>query len=308
MQVVRELDFHRLFAGPTAVAAGNFDGLHLGHQKILRTLVEHARRGGLRPVVLTFSPHPERVLGRNQIAMIQTLAQRLDGFRSAGVQAVVLAPFTRAFAGLPEDDFIGRVLVGALGAREVIIGRDFRFGSGRRGGVRSLTAAGKKAGFGVHPVPPVCRGGRVVSSSRLRRLLAAGAVGEAAALLGRPYEITGRVVGGSERGRTMGFPTANLLPDNEIIPPGVFVTETLVGGQAHASVTNVGRRPTFGGGPLGVETFLLDFRGSLYRRRVGLRFIKRLRDERSFSGPGPLVDQIRRDVRAARRLLGAGGD
>jgi len=304
MQVVRELDFRPLFPGPTAVAAGNFDGLHLGHQKILRSLVERARRERLRSVVLTFSPHPERVLGRRQIAMIQTLPQRLEGFRSAGVQAVVLAPFTRTFAGLSVNDFVERVLVGSLGAREIVVGLDFRFGSGRQGGIRSLILAGGRLGFGVHPVPPVRRRGRIVSSSRIRRALAAGAVGEAAVYLGRPYEITGRVVGGSARGRTLGFPTANLLPDSEIIPAGVFLTTTVVGGKEHPSVTNVGSRPTFGCGPVRVESFLLHYRGDLYRRRVGLRFIRKLRSERTFPSREALVAQIGRDVRAARRYFG----
>ncbi len=303
MQVVRELDFRPLFPGPTAVAAGNFDGLHLGHQKILRALAERARREQLRSVVLTFLPHPERVLGRRQIAMIQTLSQRLEGFRSAGVQAVVLAPFTRTFAGLSAADFIERVLVGSLGAREIVVGLDFRFGRGRRGGIHSLAKAGQRLGFGVHPVPPVRRRGRVVSSSLIRRVLAAGAVGEAAVYLGRPYEIAGRVVGGSARGRTLGFPTANLLADSEIVPAGVFLTTTVVGGRDHPSVTNVGTRPTFGCGPRQIESFLLDYRGDLYRRRVGLRFIKKLRDERPFPSRESLVEQIRSDVRAARRYF-----
>ncbi|OGD20117.1 MAG: riboflavin biosynthesis protein RibF [Candidatus Aminicenantes bacterium RBG_16_63_16] len=303
MQVVRELDFRPLFGGRTAVAAGNFDGLHLGHQKILRFLVERARRESLRAVVLTFSPHPEKVLGRSQTAMIQTLPQRLEGFRSAGVQAVLVAPFTRTFAGLSVTDFIERVLVGSLGARDIIIGSDFRFGRGRLGGIRDLKIAGRGADFRVHPVSPVRRRGRVVSSSHIRQLLAAGAVEEAAVFLGHPYEIVGRVVGGSARGRTLGYPTANLKPENEIIPAGVFLTSTVVGGKEHPSVTNIGTRPTFGCGPVRVETFLLNYRGDLYRRRVGLRFIRKLRSERAFPSAESLAGQIRSDVRAAGRYF-----
>jgi riboflavin kinase/FMN adenylyltransferase len=303
MQVVHGLDFNRLFPGPTAVAAGNFDGLHLGHQKILRFLVERARGQKLRSVVLTFSPHPERVLGRSQIAMIQTLAQRLESFRSLGVQAVLVAPFTKTFAGLSVRDFVERILAGSLGAREIIVGEDFRFGRGRRGDIGSLKLAGTGLGFRVYPVKPVRRRGRVVSSSLIRELLADGAVDEAAVFLGRPYEVEGRVVGGSARGRTLGFPTANVLPENEIIPAGVFLTGTVVHGQEHPSVTNIGTRPTFGCGPRHIETFLLDYRGNLYRRRVGLRFIRKLRPERTFPSGGDLVAQIRSDVRAARRYF-----
>jgi riboflavin kinase/FMN adenylyltransferase len=308
MQVVEGLEFRRLFPGPTAVAAGNFDGLHLGHQKILRCLVERARRQDLRSVVLTFSPHPERVLGRRQISMVQTLAQRLEGFRSLGIQAVLVAPFTRIFAGLAVSDFVERVLAGSLGAKDIVVGSDFRFGRGRRGDIRSLKLAGGRLGFVVHPVSPVRRRGRVVSSSLIRELLAAGAVEEAAVFLGRPYEITGRVVGGSARGRTLGFPTANLLPENEIIPAGVFLTATVAGGKEHPSVTNIGSRPTFGCGPLRIETFLLNYQGDLYRRRVGLRFIRKLRPERAFPSKEALVEQIRSDVRAAGRFFKSHGD
>jgi len=308
MLIVRDLDFRPLFGGPTAVAAGNFDGLHLGHQKILRSLVERARREKLRSVVLTFSPHPEKVLGGRQIAMIQTLAQRLEGFRRSGVQAVLVAPFTRTFAGLSVTDFIERVLVGSLGARDIVVGEDFRFGSGRRGDIRSLKLAGGSLSFRVHTVSPVRKSGVVVSSSRIRQLLAEGAVEQAAVFLGRPYEIAGRVVGGSARGRTLGFPTANVGAENEIIPAGVFLTSTVVGGKEHPSVTNIGTRPTFGCGPLRIETFLLNFRGDLYRRRVGLRFLSKLRPERAFPSRESLVSQIRSDVLAAVRYFEGLGD
>jgi riboflavin kinase/FMN adenylyltransferase len=305
MRIVQGLDFRPLFSGPTAVAAGNFDGLHLGHQKILRSLVERAAGDGLRSVVLTFSPHPEKVLGRSQIAMIQTIDQRLAGLRSAGVQAVLLAPFNRTFAELPVADFVEQVLVRSLRAREVVVGEDFRFGRHRRGDVRSLRLWGSKLGFHVRPVPPVVKGGRVVSSSLIRRLLAAGRVDKAGAFLGRPYAITGTVVGGAARGRALGFPTANLWSENEIIPRGVFITTTVVGGREHPSVTNIGSRPTFGCGPQSIETFLLDFDGSLHRCRLELRFIKSLRSERAFASRAALVGQIGRDVQAARRYFGA---
>jgi riboflavin kinase/FMN adenylyltransferase len=303
MRVVEGLDFRPLFSGPTAVAAGNFDGLHLGHQKILRFLVERARRGGLRSVVLTFSPHPERVLGRKKIEMIQTIGQRLEGIRGFGVEAVVVAPFNRTFAGLSVVDFVNQVLVRSLRARAVVVGDNFRFGRNRKGNVRSLRRWGQESGFEVYPIPAVVRGGRVVSSSLIRRLLKAGRLGRAADYLGRQYEIAGTVVAGVERGRSLGFPTANLRADNEILPQGVFITRTLVGAAEYPSVTNVGNRPTFGCGPLHVETFIFGFGGNLYRRRVRLRFIERLRPERTFASRDALVSQIRRDILAAERFF-----
>jgi riboflavin kinase/FMN adenylyltransferase len=303
MRVVEGLDFRPLFAGPTAVAAGNFDGLHFGHQKILRFLVERARRGGFRSIVLTFSPHPERVLGRKKIEMIQTIEQRLEGIRGFGVEAVVVAPFNRTFAGLSVVDFVNQVLVRSLRARAVVVGDNFRFGRNREGNIRSLRRWGEKSGFEVYPIPAVVRSGRVVSSSLIRRLLKAGRVGRAADYLGRQYEIAGTVVAGAERGRSLGFPTANLRADNEILPQGVFITRTLVGAAEYPSVTNVGNRPTFGCGPLHVETFIFGFGGNLYRRRVRLRFIERLRPERTFASRDALVSQIRRDILAAERFF-----
>jgi riboflavin kinase/FMN adenylyltransferase len=303
MRVVEGLDFRPLFSGPTAVAAGNFDGLHLGHQKILRFLVERARRGGLRSVVLTFSPHPERVLGRKKIEMIQTIGQRLEGIRGFGVEAVVVAPFNRTFAGLSVVDFVNQVLVRSLRARAVVVGDNFRFGRNRKGNVRILRRWGQESGFEVYPIPAVVRDGQVVSSSLIRRLLKAGRLGRAADYLGRQYEIAGTVVAGVERGRSLGFPTANLRADNEILPQGVFITRTLVGAAEYPSVTNVGNRPTFGCGPLHVETFIFGFGGNLYRRRVRLRFIERLRPERTFASRDALVSQIRRDILAAERFF-----
>jgi riboflavin kinase/FMN adenylyltransferase len=305
MRVVEGLDFRPLVSGPTAVAAGNFDGLHLGHQKILRFLVERASQEGLLSVVLTFSPHPERVLGRKKIEMIQTVDQRLEGLRGYGVEAVLMAPFNRTFAGLSVADFVGHVLVRTLGARAIVVGENFRFGRNRGGDIRSLRRWGERAEFEVYPIAAVVRGGRVVSSSLIRRLLKAGRVDRAAEYLGRPYEITGTIVAGVARGRSLGFPTANLRADNEILPQGVFVTRTLVGAKEFPSVTNIGNRPTFGCGPVHVETFLFGFSGSLYRRRVRLRFLRRLRAERAFASRGALVAQIRRDIQAAERFFEA---
>jgi len=305
MRVLCRLDFKPMFSGQTAVAAGNFDGLHLGHRKILRSLVEQAARRGLKPVVLTFSPHPEKVLGRRNIEMIQTIDQRLEGLRGFGVAAVLVAPFNATFAGLSIGDFVDHVLVRSLRTKLVVVGEDFRFGRKREGDVRSLRARGERATFEVLAVPPMVRGGRTVSSSLIRSLLAAGCVGPAAGYLGHAYEISGTVVRGDARGRTIGFPTANLDTENEILPPGVFLTMALVGAREVPSLTNIGSRPTFGCGPLRVETYLFGYRGDLYRKRLRLRFVKRLRGERTFASREALARQIARDAAAAKKYFGA---
>jgi riboflavin kinase/FMN adenylyltransferase len=300
MVVFHGLSDPRLRPRPAAVAVGNFDGLHLGHRKILSRLCRLARERGLRSLVLTFEPHPERALGRRSVRMIDTPGQRLTRLRGTCVDAVVVIPFDRAFARLGARAFVRDVLRDRLGAREVIVGRGFRFGRGRRGDTALLTRLGRAAGIGVHTVAPACLGGLTVSSTAVRGLLGRGRVGPAARMLGRPYEISGRVVRGERRGRRLGFPTANLETSSEILPEGVFITETVRGGKAYPSVTSIGTNPTFGDHPLSVETLLLDFRGSLYGAAVTVRFLGKLRPTRAFPGAEALAARIRRDVEEAR--------
>lgn len=304
MVVYRGLDDPRLRPRPAAVAVGNFDGLHLGHRRILQRLCRLAARRGLRSLVLTFEPHPERALGRESVRMVDTPVQRLDRFRGTCVDAVVVIPFDRAFARLDGPAFVGRVLGEALGAREVVVGRGFRFGRDRRGDTALLRRLGRRAGLGVHGVPPVVLGGVTVSSTLVRRLLGLGRVEEAARLLGRPYEIVGRVVRGERRGRRLGFPTANLDTANEILPQGVFITETRRGGRFFPSVTSIGTNPTFGAHRLSVETLLLDFHGPLYGAEITVRFQRKIRPTRTFGGAEALAAAIGRDVETARAWFG----
>jgi riboflavin kinase/FMN adenylyltransferase len=300
MVVFHGLSDPRLRPCPAAVAVGNFDGLHLGHRKILSRLCRLARERGLRSLVLTFEPHPERALGRRSVRMIDTPGQRLARLRGTCVDAVAVIPFDRAFARLGGPAFVGDILRDTLGARQVVVGRGFRFGRGRRGDTGMLRRLGRAAGVGVHIVAPAGLGGLTVSSTAVRGLLGRGQVSRAARMLGRPYEIAGRVVPGRRRGRRLGFPTANLETANEILPEGVFITETVRGGKAYASVTSIGTNPTFGAHPLSVETLLLDFRGSLYGAAVTVRFLRKLRPTRTFSGADALAARIRRDVEEAR--------
>jgi riboflavin kinase / FMN adenylyltransferase len=300
MVVYRGLDDPRLSPRPAAVAVGNFDGLHLGHRKILDRLCARARGRGLRTLVLTFSPHPERALGRTSVRMIETPEARLDRFRETCVDAVVVTAFDPAFARLGCREFVDGVLRARLGAREVVVGAGFRFGRDRRGGTARLEELGRKAGLRVHVVPPARVEGRVVSSTAVRRLLERGRVDRAARLLGRPYEIRGRVVCGERRGRRLGFPTANLETASEILPEGVFITETVRGRRVHPSLTSIGTNPTFGPHPLAVETLLLGFRGSLYGAEVAVRFLRKLRPTRTFPSAEALAARIRKDREAAQ--------
>lgn len=300
MVVYRGLDDPRLRPRPAAVAVGNFDGLHLGHRKILSRLCRLAGREGLRSLVLTFDPHPERALGKRSVRMIDTPDQRLARLRGTCIDAVVVIPFDRAFARLAGPDFVDDVLRDRLGAREVVVGRGFRFGRGRQGDTTLLYQLGLRAGLGVHVVAPARRGGLIVSSTAVRGLVGGGRVEEATRLLGRPFEIAGRIVPGRQQGRRLGFPTANLETANEILPEGVFLTETVRGGKAHPSLTSIGTNPTFGHHPLSVETLLLDFHGSLYGARITVRFLRRLRPTRTFPDADSLAARIRRDVEEAR--------
>ena len=300
MVVYRGLDDPRLLPRPAAVAVGNFDGLHLGHRRLLSRLCRLAGRKGLRSLVLTFDPHPERALGGKSVLMIDTPDERLARLAGTCVDAVVVIPFGRAFARLDGPAFVNGVLRDRLGAREVVVGRGFRFGRDRGGDTALLRRLGRQAGLGVHVVPPVVRDGMTVSSTAARGLIARGRVEEAARLLGRPYEISGRVVGGRRRGRRLGFPTANISTPNEILPRGVFVTEAVCRGKAYPSLTSVGTNPTFGRHPLSVETLLLDFHGSLYGAAITVRFLLKLRPTRAFRDAAALAARIRLDVEQAR--------
>jgi riboflavin kinase/FMN adenylyltransferase len=290
----------------SAVAVGNFDGVHQGHQSLVRAAVASARPAGRDAVVLTFDPHPARVL-RPELApaALSTLAQKEELVAALGAPRLVVLEFDAAVAALAPEAFAREVLEGALGAREVVIGESFRFGRAREGDARRLAELGAKLGFAVQVVRPVLHAGRPISSSRVREALASGDVREAELLLGRPYALDAVVVHGEGRGGRIGIPTANLQPEGQLVPrPGVYAGRCrLPGREIWPAVVNVGRRPTFGGGDLTVEAHLLDYEGDLYGARVRLAFSARLRDEQRFESVAALVARIREDVRTARELL-----
>ena len=295
-------------AKPTALTIGNFDGVHAGHQALIRRTCEVAHAAGLRAMVMTFWPHPRAVLGGGQAPPpLISREERRRRILTLGVDELQELPFTPDLAITSPEDFVRRHLL-PLGLRELLIGHDFSLGRGRSGGPEVLRALSARYGFGLEQLAPVVRDGGIVSSSRIRRCVAEGDVRAAAALLGRCHLCEGRIEHGQGRGAGLGFPTANLaLPETLLPPPGVYAVRAGVEGLPGPlqAVTNIGRNPTFAGAALTVESFLLDAGGDLYGRRLRLEFVERLRDERRFSSPDELKAQIARDVSQARRLLSA---
>lgn len=300
MQIFRSLASLPLSKPPLAVAIGNFDGLHLGHRRVVARLKAEAARRGLPAAVVTFAPHPEKVFGPHRLCMLQTVEQRLEGLSEMGLDAAIILPFSLEFAGLPGEAFVRDILLAGLAARVVVVGADFHFGAERAAGVDELRRWGRRGGLAVRTIPHVKRAGRIVRSSRIRDLLLSGRIETANALLGRPYAVEGDVVAGAGRGRRIGYPTANLITPNELVPRGVYVTLLAVEDRVLPSVTSVGVRPTFHTHDWTVETHVLDFRGDLYGTGARLAFLSKLRDETRFADAAALRAQIGRDAAAAR--------
>lgn len=295
---------------PTVLTLGVFDGLHLGHQLIMRTVAERARAIGAVPTAITFDPHPRSVLHpESSPPLLQTLDQKVEGFGILGIEQTIVVRFTEEFSQIRAEDFLRDVVKERLQAREVYLGRGFNFGHNREGNIELLQKVGGELGFVAGEVPEVRLRGQRVSSSKIRELLAAGRVNLARRMLGRPYGVEGLVVRGNERGHTLGFPTANLHPQNRVLPAhGVYVTGTLIDGQWRRSVTNVGTRPTFETATEpSVETFVMNWSGDLYGDVVRVRFLYRLRDEKKFASLEALKAQIENDVARAENYFEKAG-
>jgi riboflavin kinase/FMN adenylyltransferase len=291
---------------PTVLTLGVFDGLHLGHQLIMRTVVERARAVGAVPTVITFDPHPRAVLHpQTAPPLLQTFDQKMEALKVLGIEQTIVLRFTREFAAVRAEQFLKDVVTERLHAREVYLGKGFAFGHKREGNIELLRRLGRELGFVAGEVPEVKLRGRRVSSSKIRELLSCGEVNLARRMLGRPYGVEARVEHGAERGHKLGFPTANLHPHNRVIPKnGVYVTATLIDGDWRRSVTNVGLRPTFADATEpSVETFVMNWDGDLYGDVVRVRFLHRLRDERKFSSIDELKTQIARDVARANSFF-----
>jgi riboflavin kinase/FMN adenylyltransferase len=287
------------------LALGNFDGLHRGHLKIIERVKHGAAEHGGTPMAMTFDPHPPRVVRPDKAPpLLMTKPQRLEALHRAGIGCVAVVRFTREFSQWDPETFVHNVLVDWLHVSEVWVGANFLFGRGRAGNFSLLRTLGQQYGFRADKIDPVRYKDFVVSSTRIRRLVTEGRVDEAGALLGHSYYIDGTVIEGRKRGRELGFPTANLATDNELLPPhGIYATVLDVDGVVHAGLTNIGTRPTFDESDMTVETYLLKYSGDLYGKRVRLSFVQRLRDERRFEDVDALKAQMQADERWAERLF-----
>jgi riboflavin kinase / FMN adenylyltransferase len=308
MRIVRGLESYRADSRPSAVALGVFDGVHLAHRAILGAAVEAARAADVTALACTFDRHPMEILHPERAPVpITTLEERLGLIAEVGVEATVVLTFSRELAAVEPEAFVKDMLLSRLHAREIVVGFNHRFGRGARGDARLLESLAERLGFEARVVPPLEIDGVPVSSTEIRLALQRGDVQRAARFLGRPYGIGGSVTAGAGRGRTLGFPTANIAADRPLlVPTGVYVGRLAADGRQHPAVVNVGFRPTFGETNLAIEAHLLDFSGDLYGRQVRLDFVDRLRDEMRFASVDALKAQIERDIAAARERGRAG--
>jgi riboflavin kinase/FMN adenylyltransferase len=288
------------------LALGNFDGVHRGHQKILDRVRRVAGEHGATAVVMTFDPHPPRVVRPDKAPpLLMTLTQKLEAIRATGMEGAAIVRFTPELSGWDPETFVRSVLVEWLHVVEVWVGANFLFGHDRAGNFSLLRTLGARYGFKAEKIDPVRYKDFVVSSTRIRRLVSEGRVDEAGALLGHQYAVDGTVVQGDRRGRTIGFPTANLCTDNELLPPfGVYATTATIDGIVRPSITNIGVRPTVdSSGRPTIETHLFAFDRDLYGTSMRLGFVQRLRDERAFDSIDALREQIAADCARARVLF-----
>jgi riboflavin kinase/FMN adenylyltransferase len=289
----------------TVVTIGNFDGVHLCHQKILSEVTRLARANDLESAVLTFYPHPAQVL-RPEAAptMLMTLEQRLAAFDAMGINAALVMHFDTELARVSAEDFARIFLVDALRAKAVLVGDNFRFGNRQGGDVRLLQEIGARSNFEVQIVPPVVENGVIVSSTAVRQALREGRVLDVEPLLGRPFSLKGEIRPGTGMGRKLIVPTLNLSTDQETLPKnGVYATASVLGPKIYWSVTNVGMRPTFDGQQLAIESHLFDFSEQLTSGKMEVIFLKRLRDEQKFSGPEALREQVLNDIERAKSVV-----
>ncbi len=293
-------------AKPTVLTLGVFDGLHLGHQRIMQTVVERSKATNAVATAITFDPHPRAVLHPDSAPpLLQTLDQRLANLEVLGIEQAIVVKFDRDFASQPAEDFLSTIVRERLHAREVYLGKGFAFGKDRGGNIELLRRLSGELGFIADEVDEVQLRGSRISSSAIRKLLNDGRVNLARRMLGRPYGVEGVIIRGNRRGHTIGFPTANLKPHNRVIPKyGVYATATLIEGHWRRSITNIGVRPTFeNDAEPSIETYVFDFDGDLYGDVLRVRFLHRIRDERKFSGIDELKGQIERDTQTARNYF-----
>lgn len=307
MRTVTTADFRHPLAERSVVTIGNFDGVHRGHREIFRRVATYAAEQHCQSVVVTFDPHPLQVLNPSCApAMITTAAQKRALIAENDVDMLVVIPFDRQFAALPAERFVRDILVTGLGMRQLVIGHDYAFGRGREGNEALLEQLSGQLGFQLEVLEPVGEGELIFSSSTVRRLVRSGDVAAVPPILGRYHSISGQVVTGREIGRSLGFPTANIVTANQLLPAdGVYAVWVVFDGELHMGACSIGNNPTFGGSQRTIEVFVFDFAGALYGQELTLQFAARLRDLARFSNVDALKEQIGRDVTATRSLLSA---
>jgi riboflavin kinase/FMN adenylyltransferase len=289
----------------SVVTIGNFDGVHRGHMEIFRHLIACGIQRGLPSVVVTFDPHPLKILfAESAPPMITTFEQKVALIDSAGVDCLIVVPFTLEFSGMTADDFVRNVLCDSLGMSHIIIGHDYAFGKGREGNYKTLERIGAERGFTLEDMEPIGEEVVVFSSSLVRRLIAAGEMKAASGILGRYYMISGTVVHGRDIGHSLGFPTANISTRNELLPPdGAYAVMVSVDGKFVKGACSIGVNPTFDGGVRAIEVFLLDFTDQIYGRKIMVWFVHHVREVQKFSDVAELVSAISRDVVCTREIL-----
>lgn len=290
---------------------GNFDGVHKGHLALFDKVKTLARDIQGQSVVMTFEPHPIKVVKPgNGPPLITPVEQKLKLIAEAGIDVILCLPFNKEFAAISADDFVNELLVKKIGVKEIVVGYDYSFGAGRRGNIDFLRKMGEELGFKVHVVEPIHLNDTLVSSTSIRNLVKEGNLPEAKRLLGRDYQITGIVKTGMGRGsKILGFPTANLIPVDELIPKkGVYAVKAYIYNKEYNGVCNIGLNPTFGGTSLSIETHVLDFSGDIVGEKFTIKFISRLREEKTFKSKDELAEQIKKDVIKARELLEMNGN
>lgn len=291
----------------TCVAIGIFDGMHRGHQYLIKHMIDCARRLGARPTVITFFPHPAHVL-RPDISLpyLASLSKRLELFKSLGVERCVIIRFNKSFARIDPQRFIKETLVQQMDVKAVFVGDDFRFGKDRAGDIALFKRLGIGFGFTMHPMKSLKQGGEPISSTRIRRCIADGKLPQARLLLGRDFSVEGRVVNGAGRGKGLGFPTANIKIDSDVMPPlGVYAVRMRLGSKLCSGVANIGLRPSFKekNPQVHLEVHLFNFKRDIYNKTVEVIFLKKIREERRFPNPQALIAQITRDIKAAHKII-----
>ena len=288
----------------TSAAIGNFDGVHLGHKEIIKLINEIAVQKSTRSCLLTFDPHPQKVLAGKDVSLIVPVKEKLALLDQAGVDCAISLKFTKELSQLSPEEFVQNVLIKTLNIKDIVVGPDFMFGNNRSGNAGLLKEMGRKYGFDTHVINPKKLGSEVISSSIIRQKIKDGNILNLNRLLGYTYYLKGIIVEGEKRGREIGFPTTNVNTPWELLPkPGVYATVSTLKGSRYKSITNIGFRPTFGENRLLIETHLFDFSESVYGEEIRVEFFQRLRDEKKFESVDALISQIRLDVEEVKNIL-----